>query len=238
MKDTEEAHAENVQSLVGALDDLKIVGVRPKPPGLTKELKKESGGMRLTQEAVRSLMSKGFYITRDGDLLSNEGEIGAYCDDGVVYTLRFGEILIGSGEDVEAGAEEKDPKDPKKDPPKKEGAEHRYLFVTVRFDEDYAPKAPADPGKFEPKDEWTGEQKKEEEDKHKAATDDYNRKKKDYDEKIAGGRKRAKELSERFADWYYVISADYFKNLRRPRKELVREKTAPKPPDDPHRHEK
>ena len=52
-----------------------------------------------------SLQSRGFYLTRTGDLLSNEGELQVRTDKGIFYTLRFGEILYGSGEAISAGAE-------------------------------------------------------------------------------------------------------------------------------------
>jgi len=237
MKDTEEPHGENVSTLVTALDDLKIVGVRLKPPGLTRALQAPEGSpMRLTVQDVRSLEARGYYIVR-GQLLSNEGEIEACCEDGIVYTLRFGEILVGAGEALEVGTDDpKDRGDPKKDP-KKEGSENRFLFTTCRFDESLLGAAPVDPGEFKKDPAWTDEQAKKEEEAHKAKKDDYDRKKKEYDGKVAAGRKRTQELSNRFADWYYVISADYFKKLRRSREELVRPKSAPPKPDDPHKHD-
>ena len=47
-----------VSTLTSALSDLKIVGVRPKPPGLTAELKAEGsseGKVKLSNDSIRSL---------------------------------------------------------------------------------------------------------------------------------------------------------------------------------------
>jgi hypothetical protein len=108
-----------VQAMLAALDHLRIVGVRPKPANMTADLK-TSGSFQMSMESMVSLRQKGFFLTPDGRLLSNEGEVLAETNDGVVYTLRFGEILTGQGEGKET-----------KDARKSEGSESRYLFVTA-----------------------------------------------------------------------------------------------------------
>ena len=98
-----------------------------------------------------SLQSKGFYMTRDGQLLSNQGDVRVYTDEGVVYTLRFGEVVFGTGDELTAGdarrrREEGDEKatprirtKPKK---KAEGTtENRYVMVTVVVRPDADPQA-------------------------------------------------------------------------------------------------
>ena len=50
-------------------------------------------------------MSKGFYPTREG-LYSNQGEVTVSTDEGVVYTLRYGEVFIASGLELSAGVED------------------------------------------------------------------------------------------------------------------------------------
>lgn len=47
---------------------------------------------------------------------------------------------------------------------------------------------------------------------------------KDYEEKVTEGQETVTALNERFADWYYVISADDFDKLRLTREQLVKEK--------------
>ena len=99
-----ELDSDKLRTLTDALADLKIVGVRTKPAGLTRDLKKsDSEGIKLTASTVASLQSKGFYMTKDGQLLSNQGDVRVYTDEGVVYTLRFGEVVFGTGDELTAG---------------------------------------------------------------------------------------------------------------------------------------
>jgi hypothetical protein len=163
----EKINTGRVQSLLSSLTRLRIVGVRPKPPNMTADLK-TTGSFQMSMESMVSLRQKGFFITPDGRLLSNEGEVLAETNDGVVYTLRFGEILTGQGESKEA----KDAKSTAK----AEGGESRYLFVTAG-----------------------------------AAR-----------EATETGQRQARDLTNRFAEWYYVISGADFSKLRLRRKDLVR----------------
>ncbi len=137
------------------LGDLKIVGVRPKPPGLTKSLKaSQEEGIKLSDQSIISLQGKGFHLTRSGELLSNQGEVRAVGDDGVVYTLRYGEVTFATGEALSAGTDETAKSTPKDAAKKKEtekekstdaGGESRYLFVTVNFEPGFVPKTTAPP---------------------------------------------------------------------------------------------
>jgi hypothetical protein len=81
----------------------------------------------ITIEDMYSLRDKGYYFARDGRLLSNEGELQALTSDGVLYTLRFGEVVYGKGEAVSAGVDSINA-----------GAqgpgENRYLFITTEVD--------------------------------------------------------------------------------------------------------
>jgi hypothetical protein len=52
-----------------------------------------------------------------------------------------------------------------------------------------------------------------------------------YEAKIKSGKERVEELNKRFADWYYVISADDFDKLSMSRDQVV--KAQEKPADDP-----
>ena len=166
-------------ALASALDNLRIVDVQPKPANLTRDLKTRQG-IQLAMDSVMSLRQKGFFITGNGQLFSNEGEIIVETANGLQYTLRFGEIAAGgtgaagggeaSGEDESKPAEE----------------ERRYLFITVNHSEARAK-------------QYAGEDK-------------------DPDEK---GKDLARELQNRYADWYYVISGADFKNLRPRRRDLT-----------------
>lgn len=232
VKDTEEINTEAVNEMTGAADDLKIIGVRLKPPGLSKELKK-TGEVEFDPVSLMSLQQKGYFLSHEGDLFSKHGELRIATEEGIEYLLRFGEVFVGEGEEVTAGTEPQE----KKEDDKKTGPENRYLFVIASFDETFL-KAPGDPPKEEaiPADA-TPEKKKEIEDRNKKAKDEYEQKKKDHEKKIEDGKKKAQELQERFADWYYVISADLYKKLRKERKDLVKTKSSEKKLDTPEPNE-
>ena len=196
-----------MEGLLSALDDLSIVGVRKKPEGLSEILKK-SEKISISRENINSLRSKGFYFTRDGDLLSNEGELLVDTGTGLSYTLRFGEVLYGSGETVSSGIGENEQET--------EGtAENRYLFITVGYKSSLLPEPP--------KPANTGFQNKSE-----TEWNDTDRKNKERFEghqewvkKTEAGKKLAKVLTNRFSEWYYVIPASAFDRIHIPRSEMV-----------------
>jgi hypothetical protein len=266
--------------MINTLDDLKIQGIRPKPAGIAAELKK-SGNLRLDPLDFVDLQSKGFILASDPQgnqqLVSNEGEVIAATNQGVVYSLYFGEIFTGSALDIEVGnsGKEKDKKpeekskaadsaketDKKADEKADDGAlkTSRYLFVTVTFDPSFIgdpPQKPAEPKKPAGLKEKTDNEKKEEtkpadqdkkEDKAKAEEKPspeaeyeiamkkyqselktYEKQLKEYDEKVVKGNELVQQLNERFANWYYVISANSFETLRMSRKALIEPVEKPK----------
>ncbi len=156
-----------IQNMLATLDSLRIVGVRPKPAGISATLKQESGGVPLTNADLLSLQSKGFYLSREGQLMSNEGELIVRTHGGVIYTLRFGEVVVGSGLAITAGVTDSAGTSTG-------GEQSQYLFVTT-----------------------------------------------DYDRSVAGAEPLSKQLNERFADWYYVISHDSFTKLHKSRGDLT-----------------
>lgn len=211
MSAAQEIDNTKMNELLGALDDLQIVGVRPKPAGLSAKLQRTTGGMEVTQADLRSLQSRGYFFTRDGALLSNEGEVEARSSLGVLYTLRFGEIVYGSGKAISAGLEEEEAGD-------NGPGENRYLFITTEFDESLFPEPPT-PASFvfesKPENEWT------EDDRANKALHDAHE---EWRLKVEGGRSLSDRLNARFADWYYVIAADSYDKLRLQRSDLVQAK--------------
>ena len=308
----EELDTTKLQEAGTTLGDLTIVGVRPKPKGIDKKLMYNS----LEGEMIRqSLAGRGFFPASDGKLYSNEGDLLVTTKEGVVYTLRFGEIVYGSAEEVSAEAEDGPPEEeaPEKDETAEEGngkdapedgteketlVANRYLMVTVDFDISFFPQPEGEPY---PEDEAEKRrqaireireldiqvakykvEKKElpktiaealDEESKKLALDPWGH---DYvvepldeegkyrvvsygadgepggehvsldinshelpaeqqrlelqgkvdawKEKLETGKKLAKELSERFAPWYYVIDAASFDKLKLNRADLVTEK--------------
>jgi hypothetical protein len=155
MAGAERLNTPAVTALAATLDGLKIVDARPKPPSLAADLK--TGKLQMTLETAMSLRQRGFFLTPNGRLLANEGELSAETANGLSYVLRFGEVVTGT--------------------------DGRYLFVTVSFDPARAAKYGGDP---------------------------------------AAGERAARDLSARFADWYYVISVADFQKLRLKRQDVVR----------------
>jgi len=209
MSKTQLVDSSRMKDFLTSLDDLSIVGVRPKPDGLSASLKSDAGGVEMSQPDRISLQQKGYYLSRDGQLLSNEGELQVHTSEGVLYTLRFGEVLYGSGLAITAGVSEEETD-------KAGAAASRYLFVTAGFEKDYFGSAPPKPGNEEfrtkPDSLWTEDDKtnKDRQDK----LDQWKR-------KVDRGREFAESLNARFADWYYVISASSFEKLDLDRKDLV-----------------
>ena len=161
MKEWQRIVRDKLDDLMGALDDLKIVDVRRKPPGITEGLRTEAG-IQLTRTDLDQLQIMGYFLGRDGGLYSNEGEIRVWSKLGVLYILRFGELVRGT--DV--------------------SEERRYLFVTTQYDEGFIP---------EPEDES---------------------KKEEWAKQVEEGKKKSKELTDRFAEWYYIIPGDEFSKTR------------------------
>jgi len=208
MKANQQVDSTAMNELLTTLDSLKIVGVRPKPAGLSASLKKDENTSDVSQQDVLSLQAKGFYFTRDGQLLSNEGEMNVYSNDGVVYTLRFGEVVYGSGLAVSAGTDANTAKS-------NGAAQNGYLFVTTTFDGAGFPEPPAPKNKDflkKPDSLWTDQDKE-----NKRIYEQHSV----WASKISKGRQKSNELNARYADWYYVISDDSFQKLHRPRTKLI-----------------
>ncbi|MGO9467896.1 MAG: DUF4340 domain-containing protein [Isosphaeraceae bacterium] len=240
---------DRLRTLTDALGDLKIAGIRPKPAGLKDPNQK---GLKLTPVVMLSLQSKGFFLTQKG-LYSDQGDVIVSTDEGVVYTLRYGGPVFGSGDELTAGqpddAEKKEApksKDAKKEAPKKDFStqENRYLLVTVAFDptliakpESMQEKKPSStptglvniPDKpFAPDPNDPKHQAEEKEAKEKA-----DREKADYEKKLADGKKKVAELADRFGPWYYVTPGDSFRSINLDRAALTQPKKPPGAPGSP-----
>ncbi|HEB54364.1 MAG TPA: DUF4340 domain-containing protein, partial [bacterium] len=84
----EEVDTSKVSEITNSLSQIKIVGVRSKPEGLTARLERANGiEATLLQSA---LQRKGYFLGRGGKLYSNEGDLIFETTSGVRYTLRFG----------------------------------------------------------------------------------------------------------------------------------------------------
>ncbi len=161
--ESEQLKTSAVTDLVRNLDELKIVGVRPKPEGLNPDLtvSPEVAQNPLLRQVLQADMARqGFFIARGPDnkvqLVSNEGELVAGTTNGVQYTLYFGEIARGSAQDIEVGviaeateegaaetaAAEGGDAEPAGD---EESGPRRYLLVKVTFDDSLLGERPQEP---------------------------------------------------------------------------------------------
>jgi hypothetical protein len=132
----EEPNEDKLREVGDTLGQIKIVGVRKKPEGLTAMLEQATGFDR--QILRQTLAEKGYFVANNGKLVSNEGDLLFETKKGVRYTLRFGELVPGSGLDVSSGAE--DPKTKPKEGEAPKPGDNRYLMVTAEFQESLLPK--------------------------------------------------------------------------------------------------
>ncbi len=233
LSDNLQLDAAKVRAMVNAITRLTITGVRPKPPSLTADLR-ASESISLDLPTQISLQSKGFFVSQDGRLLSNEGEITVGTENGVRYTLRFGELLVGEGLAVSAGDETNgaashDASDAAAD-------EHRYLFITAEFDDSLLPPLPPDSEEADVaavEESQRADEVDENPMRESSEPDPAEMLKtlrrsieKRRAELSTEGEEKVRRLNERFAPWYYVISAKDFQSIRPTSDDL----TMPRPP--------
>ena len=118
----------SVKQLVASLVDLRIASVLPKPGGVNAMLGASAGQGQITAADRDDLARKGFYVTTDGELVSNEGEVVVHTSTGVFYSLRFGEVAP-----VPAGISAATPS-AKGEASSGQPGENRYLFIMAGFD--------------------------------------------------------------------------------------------------------
>lgn len=169
---TEELKSDDINTMVTTLDDLRLVGVRPRPafegrPILNADLKVDLPKELIANPEVRSqvvkmlradLGEKGFRVGQDESgqtqIVSREGELTAGTKDGVVYKLTFGSVFTGTEQEIETGtSEDAKASSKKKDDAKEKGDDlkkSRYLIVRVNFDESLLGNPPVEPTKPTP----------------------------------------------------------------------------------------
>ncbi len=129
----EELKGDKLNSLRTAAQSLQIVGVRPKPKGLAADLKADKSLLE-SDESMLSLFKQGFIPqSRNGvtEIYAVAGETLLTTQDGVRYTLRFGEDALSSEAlETTEDAEKAKPADEKR---------QRYLLVTASVDESKFP---------------------------------------------------------------------------------------------------
>src|SRR5206468_1192248 len=114
-------------------------------------------------------------------------------------------------------------KESAKEEKKSSGIESRYLLVTIAFDPKLLPPLP-DPDKPTslPDDVFKrnpGEPQYEAQ--QKAAKEKADKRKEEETKRLAEAEKKVKELSDRFAGWYYLTPNESFKSLALDRTALI-----------------
>ncbi|MCH2179905.1 MAG: DUF4340 domain-containing protein [Mariniblastus sp.] len=122
---TENLEPSKIDSFVSSLDELTIVGVRPKTmfegqqiltPALTLN-REVVGKLKTNTEALQQLINQvqyelqeyGFNLApgpggpQDLSLVSDSGEVAIGTDQGVVYTLQFGKSVAGDETNIQIG---------------------------------------------------------------------------------------------------------------------------------------
>jgi hypothetical protein len=162
--ETEEVDATKANDIINTLDDLRLTGVRPKPPGVNADLTIDRSVVKAQAQLnalVQDLVVRGF-VPAPGKaeddpprLYGKQGELVAKSNKGIIYTLRFGEVFTGDEMEIETG--ESSQKQAAED--KKEGGDDansgknsdagkqssRYLLVSVAFDEESLGPKPVKP---------------------------------------------------------------------------------------------
>lgn len=183
--ETEELNTEKINTAVSTLDELKLMGVRPKSAELRDFLLGKSEDFNAME-----MVSKGYFPTSN-KLYSNEGEVIASTNKGVVYELKFGQIFTGTEFELESGieqdakkakadekktdtnekagaddAQDEKPDETKPDDEKSGKKSGRYLFVMVHFDEKLLgpkpekPEPPAEIAEEKPTEKKSADEKK------------------------------------------------------------------------------
>lgn len=148
----EELDSSPVGSIATNLDNLKIVDVLKKPEGLDDNLRINPAIKQLLQAQMQA---QGYFIGGDKDgnerLYANEGELIAGTQNGVEYTLYFGEIARDSSKDIEVDLNKEEAEEAAtEESTDTEDGPRRYLLVKVNFNEALLgekPIAPVEPQK-------------------------------------------------------------------------------------------
>ena len=151
---TEQINTSAVNGLTRVLDELKIIGVRPKPKGLNADLSLDGAVInnQLAFELLRqSLDDKGFFLASDREgnlqLVAQEGRVVAKTSEGIDYDLYFGEQFTGSLYELEFGDAEEStaPQQLKEEEGEKKSETGRYVFIAARFDAEALGEPPVPP---------------------------------------------------------------------------------------------
>ena len=137
--------------------------------------------------------------------MCSDGEVSVRTEDGVEYVLRFGRV---SGlEDNTAESTDL----------------NRYLFVMARLRGDMFPAVQETSDSEAATSEGAADGDGDEE---STESTEEEREKDELQEKREKAEQKIKELNDRFADWYYIISENVFKKIHLTRVDVIKTKDA------------
>ena len=216
-----ELNTDTLDAMVSALNDLRIVNVVKKPASLAEALRDGTpftniANIELDASMQESMQRTGFWLVEMSDmkggtddtktqLLSNQGDLQIRLKDGIIYHLRFGDL---TGTESELPLAESATERPEE---KTTMGVNRYLFITAEFDHAIIPlpelrEVPTLPDESDEDMERLTQEI--------AGINLANQREQErYDTEIDRGQRRAADLSARFADWYYVISEDVYRQI-------------------------
>jgi hypothetical protein len=217
-----------IDALLQRISQLKIIAVRPKPPNLARLLSAAASGTDkslppLTLADQASMQSQGFFLSADGpdaspaQLLANEGQLSITDADGVRTTIWLGELALDQRtKDQAAGAAS---------PSSADQPQGRAIMITVDFDPSIIGPAPAKPQTL--LDLEAAEASATDEQKAQLAQARANHQAllTAHTARVDAAKARAAAQSARFAEWYYIASAEDLSALRPAREALL----TPKP---------
>ena len=115
---------------------MRIAGVRPKPAGMTGNLRDAAMAGRISQTDIIDLINKGFYPTAEGGLLSNEWRTAGS------HHRRASCTRCASARSCTAGATPSCSAATRATTREAGPGENRYVFITAEFDEAALPEPP------------------------------------------------------------------------------------------------
>lgn len=217
-----------INPILSELSSLKIVGVRPKPAALAATLSLNKG-LSMGEEEIASLADKGFYVTNNGQLFSNEGEATFTLESGVSYAIRFGNSFFASGLEVSAGTSS----NTKTTDEKKNSTASRYLFIMAQVDSTFLGPAPKRLSEVSEIADDADEASKKAHDEKVAAYEKAEQAYKTWQDKKKAAEEAVAKLNKRFAKWYYVINGSSYDAIRVSFEKLLKDKKKEEKPSSP-----
>ena len=190
-----------LRRLSQSLADMRICGVQRKPSVLSK-IFLDPKSLSVSDELNHLLEERGFCVIpmnldqgQTNALFSTDGQLHVYTTDGVLYRLYFGDVAgYETVEDLADIGESK---------------YYRFLLLTAELYpqgieqphiQDLPPK---------PEDEADAAANAQ----YAAVQEMNQQEQKIYDEKLAKAQKRVDKMNALFAEWYYIIPEDVYKQI-------------------------